>query len=145
MILINLRQITGEDIVQWSSEKNIEMLLFASNKGNHQTRLKSMNHLGRMIKNRDVRIALITLMDDPILSIAAHASNVIQSNILSRELEVDKSFNEAIKRLNDRIEYQENMTSYFSSIKSTKKPLRTSKKDMKRLEAVKKALRRSIR
>ena len=143
--LVNLKSITIEDIVQWSSDRNFEMLLFASLKGSHEIRIKSINHLGRKCKDRKVRNALISFMDDPLLSIATHASNTLQSHMLIRELEVDKGFNEAIERLNERIEHRDNMASYFSSANSTSKPLRSSRKDMKRLEAIRKALRKQIR
>lgn len=76
---------------------------------------------------------------------ADHRTRLLQSHLLTRELEVDKNFNEAVVRLNERKEHQDNMTSYFSSIKSDSKPLRATKKDMKRLEAVRRALRRPMR
>ncbi|NNF33630.1 MAG: hypothetical protein HKN68_05955 [Saprospiraceae bacterium] len=84
-ILINLKKIDIDEIVRWSSQRNIEMLIFAAFKADHKIRLRSMNHLGRLSKQRQVRNALIELMDDPILSIAIHASNVLQSHLLSRE------------------------------------------------------------
>jgi len=144
-VLLNIKQVDLDDIVKWSSERNFEMLIFMSDKGSIQNRKKAINHLGRLIKYPGVKKTLIRLMDDPILSVATHASDVLQSHVLHRYLERDAQFNEAYTRMCDRIEHQDNIASYYSSVKSSKNALRTSKKDMKRLEAVRKALRRPIR
>ena len=144
-IKFNFKTIGDHDISQWVQSCDEDMLVFASANAPLAIKLQAIKALGLFVRDRTVRFHLIELVVNPVMAIALCASDTLQTRLSMNELDNEEKFKEHHKVLLKRLEQQENLIEYFQSFEQTTQPLRKSRKDMKRLNQVKKALKRPMR
>ena len=118
----------------------------ASNIGTNKIRLNALDKL-RTLPSYGFKIKyhLIRTLYAKDLFVATKALEILHNNYMPRELEDEESYHKALEYFEESKRIKQEITSYYQESGSSIQPLRESKADMKRLNMVKKQLKKSIR
>ena len=142
----NLLAITDKHLERWWNQKEVDLLIIATEVGSSKNRLKALDKL-RTLPSYSTKIKshLIGMLRSQNLYVAEKSLEILKKNYMPRELEDDESFKEALHYMKSYKKYNDAMISYNAETTINPDPLRKSRSDMVRLRQAKKKISKGYR